>query len=85
MPREIRKRLPKINRPPRSSEFMVCPVAPIGLVTGDAVRVSQFSMAQFYRWSHAPIEIHGPILFAPKDNLDPQFRIPCALFGPSPE
>jgi hypothetical protein len=83
-PREIRERLPKINRPPRSREFMVCPVAPIGLVTVDAVGVSEFSTAPFYRWSHALSRFEDEILFARKDAVDSRFRILCALFGSRP-
>ena len=43
MPRGIRQRMPKINRPPRSSELRVCPVAPNRPVPkgrADAVGVS---------------------------------------------
>ncbi len=54
------------------------------MVTVDAVRVSEFSRIQFYGWSDALSRLVDEILFARKDDGDSRFRIPCALFGPSP-
>jgi len=85
MSREIRERLPKINRRPRSGALGLCRVAPINLVTVDAVGIRRFCTGPFYFWSRAPFRSKDEVLFARKDEVDSLFRIPCALCGPSPE
>ncbi len=80
--REIREQLTKINRRPRSSELRVCRVAPIELVTVDAVGIRRFYRAQFCFLSRALSRSLETILAGEDSRVERRPMAGEALKGP---